>query len=113
MASGGIKDAAAPPFATKDGKPVSPAETKGGSFDFPNTNTGGGAKTGGRDFTSENRPQVAGKLPPGLPNTDTIPSGGKMPLADPGPVSRSPKGGGTASTVVDKQARGPFKNLKG
>jgi hypothetical protein len=111
MASGGIKDAASPPFATRDGKPVSPAETKGGSFDFPKENTGSGAKTGGRDFTQENRPQVAGKLPPGLPNTDTIPAGGKVLLADPGPVSRSAKAGGIASGI--KPPRGPYKNLKG
>jgi len=109
-----------PPFATADGKPVSPGSSGKGGRDFSQENrpqtgaeTGGknfnGASTGGRDFTKENRPQKPAPTLAGLPNTDNIPKGGKILMADPGPVSQ--KVSGTATPI--KPATGPFKNLKG
>ena len=94
---------AAPPFATSDGKPVSPSgNTASGGHDFNREPQTGSAAGGGRDFTKESRPQSEAKQEV-VPNPQEIPTGGKVLLADPGPVSA--KVAGTAQHVEKK----PFK----
>ena len=95
---------AAPPFATPDGKPVSPSSNvKGGGHNFLTDPKGNpSAAGGGRDFTKESRPQSEAK-PEVTPNPQEIPAGGKVLLADPGPVSANVAG--TAQHVERK----PFK----
>lgn len=93
-----------PPFATKDGKPISPtSDTASGGHDFLTDNTGSGPATGGRDFIKESRPQTEAK-PEVMPNGQSIPAGGKILLADPQPVSR--KVSGTAEPINNPK---PFK----
>jgi hypothetical protein len=103
------------PFATSDGKTKAAA---GGS----NSATGGHNftaepqssaqnKAGGRNFSTENRPQSPMKAQPGLPNTASIPEGmgGKILQADPKAASEKVGGpsGGTQGTPHK-----PFKSLK-
>jgi len=93
---------AAPPFATSDGKPVTPSGNEGGAHDFLTDPKGGSCQGGARDFTTESRPQSEAKQEV-VPNPQEIPAGGKILLADPGPVSA--KVSGTAQHVEKK----PFK----
>jgi hypothetical protein len=105
-----------PPFTTADGKPVSPGGGgASGARDFTKENRpqggdekGGasfnGNNSGGRDFTQESRPQPAMKTQAGLPNAETIPEGGKILKADPGPVSQ--KVSGTAQPLANHK---PFR----
>lgn len=98
-----------PPFATSDGKPQNQGTTSKGAFEYPKDNaTGGGDKSGGRDFTKESRPQPPMKAQPGLPNTDNIPDGqgGKILQADPGKVGASASG---TSGGVQGAPHKPFK----
>jgi hypothetical protein len=110
---------ASPPFATSDGKPKSTGSSGGsGGRDFTQENrpqsgaeTGGAAKqggSGGRDFTKESRPQSEAK-PEVVANPQEIPKGGKILLADPGPVSA--KVAGTA-TQTGPSAKLPIKGMK-
>jgi len=90
-----------PPFATKDGKPQNQGGTSSGATKWPEDKfTGSGDKSGGRDFTKENRPQPPMKAQPGLPNAESIPAGGKELKADPGKVGANASGtsGGVAGS---------------
>lgn len=102
--SGNSGNGASPPFATKDGKPTNQGTTGGGN-DFLTNPTGTGDKSGGKDFLADgNRKQPAFKEPA---NPDSIPAGGKILKADPGPVSK--KVSGTATAIANKT---PFKLSK-
>jgi hypothetical protein len=93
-----------PPFATSDGKPTGQGKTSSGAVNLLVDPTGGGDKSGGRDFTKESRAQPAAKTQVGLPNSASIPAGGKgLEFADPKGVSKNASG-----TSEDKR---PFKNL--
>jgi hypothetical protein len=96
-----------PPFATADGKSTSKGAS--GSVDFV-TDATAGASGGGTQLEEvlQNRPQPAYKAQVGLPNTASIPAGGKDLKADPGPVSQ--KVSGTAMPI-GKVPR-PFKGLR-
>jgi hypothetical protein len=104
--SGKMANTAAPPFATKDGKPAGQGQTAGGGHDFVSDKQGDATASGGRDFTKESRPQSEAK-PEVVVNPQEIPAGGKILMADPGPVSA--KVSGTAQHVQ----KAPFKGLKG
>lgn len=104
------KDPAAPPFATRDGKPITPASGGSGAFDFlADKDASGIPHTKGLDFTTANRPQVKKADPPGLPDRASVPAGGKIIHADPKPVAQ--KASGPAPTIGSIPK--PFKNLKG
>jgi hypothetical protein len=98
--------AAAPPFATADGKPVNPSGGSSGAHDFLVDPKSSAAPGGGRDFTKENRPQTEAK-PEVVPNPQEIPMGGKILKADPGPVSKKVSG-----TAPGPQPPSPMKNMK-
>jgi hypothetical protein len=102
MSQDGKATGAAPPFATKDGKPVSTGGNEGGARDFTRETNGGSGAGGGRDFSKESRPQSEAKAEV-IPNSQEIPKGGKILLADPGPVSA--KVSGTAQHAEKKPFR--------
>jgi hypothetical protein len=102
-----VSGAANPPFATADGKPANQGTGSKGSFDFLSDPTGDSAKTGGHDFTQDNRPQT-GIKDGNPPNPQSIPAGGKILMADPLSVSKTQKGNG----MTTDQGHKPFKSLK-
>ena len=92
-----------PPFS--DGKGGGPgASTASGAHNFLTDPKGSGPATGSRDFTKESRSQSEASEEV-KPNPQEIPTGGKVLLADPGPVSA--KVSGTAQHVEHK----PFKGM--
>ena len=67
-----MANSASPPFATSNGSPVST-----------------GSSGGGNSNVMESRPQ---KMGADTVNTESVPAGGKLLLADPGPVSANISG---------------------
>jgi hypothetical protein len=115
-------DKASTPFSTADGKPINP-QPGAKPADLLVTPTGSGVKSGGRDFTQENRPQSATETPgdrtpwmqsrpqtAGSPeervNPTSIAPGGIVMKADPGKASR-----GIGAQGLDRPV--PFKNMNG
>jgi hypothetical protein len=112
--SGKSGGGASPPFATPGGKPSNQGTTSGGGgFDFLKDPTSKEGATKPADLIAEgNRPQPAYKALPGLPNAESIPAGGKILMADPGPVSKAANSAGGGVAVGVQGAATPFKNLK-
>lgn len=77
-----------------------------GGHDFLQDPKSASPSTGGRDFTTESRPQSEAKKEV-EPNPQEIPTGGKDLKADPGPVSAKVSG-----TACGPACKPPFK-LKG
>lgn len=71
-----------------------------GSNDFLKNPSGGGSKTGGRDFTKESRDQKTGA--PGY-NPNSVPAGGPLPFSSTDPTRPD------ATTHPDGAAHKPFK----
>ncbi len=111
MANSGTKDGL--PFATSGGKPKTPTNASGSS-DFV-AKKAGDIDTSGPTYdpVTMHREQKAVTIP-GLPNTESIPTGmgGKILKADPGAASTSGKAGGAASGGPKGVNSTPFKNLK-
>lgn len=86
-----------PPFGNGDGNVSGGSK---GSNDFLTNPTGGGSKSGGRDFTKESREQKGGS--PGC-NPDSIPQGGKDPFSQTDPSG--------ADMTTPGTGRKPFKGI--
>jgi hypothetical protein len=96
------------PFATKDGNTKAPAKGGSGGNDFLTDPQGKGTKGGvSFDPMKQSRSQPKMSAQAGKPDAASIPSGGKILLADPGAVSK--KVSGTAAGPIEPK---PFKGLK-
>jgi hypothetical protein len=106
---GKVSNTAAPPFATKDGKPAA-TSGNGGGFDAHKNPNGSQPATGGRDFTQEMRTQSEAKNEQDVP-AEEIPkgNGGIHMQADAGAVSGSGNLGGVEPLG---RTASPFKNMK-
>lgn len=91
MPDGTPGNGANPPFGNGNGA-TQKSGASSGAHNFITDPKSNSPATGGRDFSKESRPQQMRKPSPGYPNTQEIPTGGTMPLADPGPVSKSVSG---------------------
>lgn len=109
--SGNSGDGKSAPFSN-NGKPTNQGTTASGGKDLLTDPKGGADTSGGVDLLAgASRPQVKKADPPGLPNKESIPAGGKIPLSPPGAASKS-QAVGSASGGVKGVNSTPFKGLK-